>query len=71
MSIEFHGLSFVAECDFCSETHDTDKDRDDGFQAAVDVIKAKGWKVFRDRGFWFHKCPCCQQDAFEDISNDD
>lgn len=71
MSIEFYGISYVAECDFCSETFDTDRDRDDGFIAAVDAIKREGWKVIKKGGDWLHKCPSCQEDAFDDLGGPD
>ena len=39
MSLEKYSRSFVAQCDFCPDTHDTDEDE---FQAAVDAIKREG-----------------------------
>jgi len=66
MSIDFYGLTFVVSCDSCSETLDTDKDREDGFQAAVDVAKRAGWRVSKDRGEWTHTCPCCCENDVQD-----
>lgn len=66
--INFLGITYVADCDFCSETFDTDVDRDDGFMAAVEAVKSEGWKVFKKDGDWVHQCMCCQEDA-EECSN--
>jgi len=67
MTIEFYGISFVCECDHCSNTLDTDKDRDDGFMAAVEVVKREGWSITKTKlGDWQHICPVCQDDEDED-----
>lgn len=70
MSLEFYGITYVVDCDFCSTTFDTDCDRDDGFYAAVEAVKREGWKVFKDGGDWSHKCPCCQEDMFDDLGEE-
>ena len=62
MSINFLGITFVVDCDFCSESLDTDRTRDDGFMAAVAVLKREGWRAIKDgHEGWLHKCPACQE----------
>jgi hypothetical protein len=67
--LEKDGTTFIAQCDFCSETHDTDEN---DFHAGIDAIKREGWKVFKQSGEWFHKCGCCQAESagkdFEDVA---
>lgn len=49
---------FVAQCDACSETLETDEDE---FYSAVAVVKRAGWEISKDdNGDWQHKCPSCQ-----------
>jgi N-acyl-L-homoserine lactone synthetase len=74
MSLEFYGISYVAECDFCAETFDTDKDHDEGFQAAVQAMKREGWKIYKEDQDWRHKCPCCQEgnaDGFDNLDEEE
>lgn len=71
MSIENYGITFVAECDSCSETFDTGCDREDGFHQAVSVIKKEGWAISRRKGEWIHTCPSCQEDAFDNLEEGD
>lgn len=54
---------YVAECDFCSEYHETDED---DFIEAVNAIKDEGWKVFKENGEWKHMCPSCREDDRQD-----
>lgn len=62
MSIEKDG-TFIASCDFCSETIDTETD---DFHDAVAIMKREGWKIFKGkRQEWQHKCPACVEDEAE------
>jgi len=60
-----HGNQFVAYCDFCSsgecETGEPD------FRDAVITMQAQGWKVFRERGEWNHKCADCVKGNAEEM----
>lgn len=54
--LEKYAITYEMSCDFCSEQVDTDEEE---FMAAVNSAKAKGWKVFRQKGEWTHKRPDC------------
>lgn len=56
-------ITFIANCDFCSNSFDTDEDE---FMPAVESMKREGWKVFKENGEWQHKCTSCVEDMFED-----
>lgn len=61
-------ITFIANCDFCSEYFDTDETE---FMSAVEKMKQEGWKVFKTGGEWQHKCGACQAESagkdFEDL----
>lgn len=61
---EKHSISYVAHCDFCSETQDTGET---DFYDAISAIKAKKWTVFKAYGEWNHQCPSCSEDAREEF----
>lgn len=54
--LERSATAFHAQCDFCSDSFDTDEGE---FVDAVDTIKKQGWRVFKKGAEWFHKCGCC------------
>lgn len=60
MSLEKDASTFIAQCDFCPDTHDTEES---DFYSAVEAIKRVGWRVFKKGAEWFHKCGCCQAEA--------
>lgn len=58
-------ITFIANCDFCSNNFDTDEDN---FVNAVDIMKKQGWNVFKTKGEWFHKCDACiERDGDKDF----
>lgn len=59
-------ITFYANCDFCSESFDTDEEE---FLSAVAAMKKEGWKVFKEKGEWQHQCPSCQEVEFEDLGD--
>ena len=54
--LEKHSLTYEMSCDFCNEQMDTEED---DFRLALDNAKADGWKIFKEDGEWYHKCPDC------------
>lgn len=62
MSLEKEGGTFIAQCDFCSNYIDTNET---DFMSGIDVMKLKGWKVFKDGIEWQHKCDSCQASEHE------
>lgn len=71
MTLSKHGFYFIAECDHCSETLETDAD---DWHGGIAAMKAAGWRIRPVGGEWDHKCGCCQADSgpsaddFEDVS---
>lgn len=57
-------ITFFVNCDFCSESFDTDEEE---FMAAVNAMKKDGWKVFKEKNEWQHKCPSCHADDFDEV----
>jgi len=67
--LEKDGITFIAQCDFCSDVLDTDED---AYAPGISAMKRAGWKIFKKTGEWFHKCGCCQAESagrdFDDVS---
>lgn len=58
-------ISFLAHCDFCSNVIDTDEYE---WQNAIDNMKKEGWKVYKEKNDWLHKCDaCCGKEAEDDF----
>lgn len=58
-------ITFIASCDFCSDSFDTDEE---DFTMAVRAMQREGWKVFKENDEWHHKCTSCSEIAFEDLT---
>lgn len=68
MSLEKHGLYFLASCDHCAETLDTEEDE---WLNGIAAMKAAGWRIKKKQGEWDHECSAClgdEGDDFEDVS---
>lgn len=65
--IEKCGPTFEVTCDFCPEDIDTGEDE---FHAALSEIKSQGWRIFKKRSEWHHKCPACVE-ADSDVEFND
>lgn len=73
MAIERNRWGFDGEITFsCDEKHCYEEYHADtsNFNAALEKMKAEGWKVKKDKdGEWCHTCPGCQEDD-NDVNED-
>lgn len=60
-------ITYEASCDFCPESFDTDET---GFPQAIGAMKDAGWKVFKRRGEWHHRCPACEENRMGATESD-
>lgn len=57
MTLQKDGRTFIASCDECPETIDTERD---DFTEARTAITKFGWRTFRGPdGKWANACPLC------------
>jgi hypothetical protein len=60
MSFDEFEDCFVWRCDGCGLTAEFTRGQPGTFRAAVDELKARGWRISRDRhGEWNHRCAKC------------
>lgn len=53
---------FVVACDRCSKELLLGTD---DFHDAMDVMKAQGWRAYKEDGDWWHKCKECVKEWAE------
>jgi hypothetical protein len=59
MTIEREGLSFMVECDKCSNYELVDTEF---FDSMIREIKEKGWRISKGKyDEWKHICPVCAE----------
>jgi len=60
------GGVFMVLCDNPGCAGEEEVDTAGDFSNAVLAVKAKGWKVYKDRGEWYHSCSVCVGEKTED-----
>ena len=58
---------FIAECDTCGDTFDTEVRE---FYLVPETIKQAGWDITKDaHRSWTHKCPACVKEEMNPQSD--